>query len=375
MAFDYLFTMNYLICMKQSRNSIFSVYLFTLVTILILPLQLFADPEPEKIAGNLSRPWAVSFLPEGDFLVTLRTGSLLRIEPDGSKHPVSGLPSITSTGQGGLLDIALHPDFNSNQIIVLSYSFSSPRGFGTAIARAIFEDDRLSEVEDIFRMGDTSSSTRHFGSRIVFQDGNTILFTIGDRGSRHSAQELDDQRGKVHRIHIDGSIPADNPFSSSVYTWGHRNAQGLAIQPDTGLIWLHEHGPKGGDEVNILKTGANYGWPVITYGEEYRGGEIGEGNRKPGMEQPEIYWTPSIAPSGMTFYRGGRYPGWEGDLFVGALAGTHLRRLDIDGDTITGQEVLLKNRPGRIRDVRTGPDGFIYILTDAISGGLYRLIP
>jgi aldose sugar dehydrogenase len=367
--------MNYLIDMITTNGikAANILLIFTLLT--IFPFQLFAELNPEQVAGSLSRPWSLAFLPDGDFLVTLRTGSLLRIEPEGSKHEIAGLPPIASAGQGGLLDIILHPDFKNNRIVLFSYSFSSPGGFGTAVARARFEDDKLHNVQDIFRMSDTSSTTHHFGSRIVFEDEQTILFTIGDRGSRHSAQDLGDERGKVHRIHLDGSVPANNPFGTSVYTWGHRNAQGLAVQPETGVIWLHEHGPKGGDEVNILTAGANYGWPVITYGEEYRGGEIGEGVSKPGMVQPEIYWSPSIAPSGMTFYTGSRYPGWEGDLFVGALAGTHLRRIEIDGKMITDQEVLLDGKVGRIRDVRTGPDGYLYILTDAANGRLYRLLP
>lgn len=367
--------MNYLIYMKKSnliKTATFSLFLLLLS---FLPFQLSAEVKTEQVAGNLSRPWSLAFLPGEDFLVTLRTGSLLRIEPEGTKHPISGLPSIAASGQGGLLDFVIHPDFPENRMVIFSYSFSSPRGLGTALARASLEDDQLRDVKDIFRMRDTSSTTHHFGSRIVFEDEKTILFTIGDRGNRHAAQDVKDERGKVHRFHIDGSVPADNPFGTSVYTWGHRNAQGLAVQPETGLIWLHEHGPKGGDEVNILTPGGNYGWPVITYGEEYRGGEIGEGVSKPGMVQPEIYWSPSIAPSGMTFYSGKRYPGWEGDLFAGALAGTHLRRLAIEGKEITGQEVLLDGRVGRIRDVRTGPDGYLYILTDANRGGLYRLLP
>ena len=224
-------------------------------------------------------------------------------------------------------------------------------------------------------------TTRHFGSRMVFAGDGTLFITIGDRGEMERAQDLGDHAGKVIRIYDDGSIPADNPFVNTrgalpeIYSYGHRNAQGMAVHPVTGELWLHEHGPRGGDEVNIVKPGANYGWPVVTYGIDYSGAVISRETSRPGIEEPELYWVPSIAPSGMTFLTGTKFPGWEGDLFVGALVGQHLRRVDMEAGEVNGQEMLLERTVGRIRDVREGPDGDIWILTDAARGGLYRITP
>jgi glucose/arabinose dehydrogenase len=225
-----------------------------------------------------------------------------------------------------------------------------------------------------------SGAGQHFGSRLAFLPDGTLLFTIGDRGARDRAQDLGDHAGSTLRINDDGSIPADNPFVGragalpEIYTYGNRNAQGMAVQPGTGLVWQHEHGPRGGDEVNIIEAGKNYGWPLITYGEEYFGGKIGD-TAKRGLEQPLLYWTPSIAPSGMAYYTASAFPNWKGDLFVGALAGRHLRRLEVEGRRVVRQEVLLLDTLGRIRDVRQGPDGYLYLLTDERDGALYRLEP
>ena len=333
-----------------------------------------------ELVGGISRPWALAFLPNGDFLVTIRAGRLLRISGD-TIQEVSGLPEIATTGQGGLLDVVLDPDFASNSRIYFSHAVSGSGGTGTAITRARLSGTRLSNVEEIFRMDRLTFSGRHFGSRLAFMDDGTLLFTIGDRGERDRSQDLGDHAGSTLRINPDGSIPADNPYVDdpnaldAIYSYGHRNAQGMAIDPETGRIWQHEHGPQGGDELNLVQPAENYGWPEVTFGREYGTGfPIGE-DTAPEVPDPLTYWTPSIAPSGLALYRGDQFPEWDGDLFVGALAGRHLRRIELDGTRVVDEEVLLEGTLGRIRDVRTGPDGFLYLLTDEDNGGLYRLEP
>jgi glucose/arabinose dehydrogenase len=335
-----------------------------------------------EVASGLERPWGMAFLPDGRLLVTERVGRLQIVDiGDGSKQQVSGLPDIAAVGQGGLLDVILHPDYEAFGRIYLSYVYRDERGLGTAVAQASLRGARLENLETIFEMEPTGSTSRHFGSRFAFLPDGTLLFTIGDRGNRPRAQDLGDHAGSTLRINPDGSVPSDNPFVNragakpEIYTYGNRNAQGMTVHPETGTVWQHEHGPRGGDEINIIEPGVNYGWPVITYGEAYSGGPIGEGTSHPGMQQPVIHWTPSIAPSGMDFYDGSRFPRWQGDLFVGALAGQHLRRVEVDGQRVVGQEVLLRGELGRIRDVQTGPDGYLYLITDANNGRLYRLEP
>jgi glucose/arabinose dehydrogenase len=319
----------------------------------------------------------MAFLDDGGILITERPGRL-KVLRDGKLTEIEGLPSVVSGGQGGLLDVAIGPD---DGWVYLTYSSRLQGGTGTAVARARLAGTRLVDLEEIFRMDRGGRTTRHFGSRMVFDRDGTLLFTIGDRGEMNRAQDLGDHAGKTLRINTDGSIPVDNPFRDTrgalpeIYTYGNRNAQGMTIDPATGVIWQHEHGPRGGDEVNIVRSGLNYGWPVITYGIDYSGATLGIGSAGEGMEQPEVYWDPSIAPSGMTVYRGTAFPEWEGDLFVGALRGQHLRRLEVEDGRIVGQEVLLQNRVGRIRDVRTGPDGSLWILIDSTQGSLYRLVP
>ena len=320
------------------------------------------------------------FLPDGRLLISERPGRLNLLE-DGRVLPVSGLPQIDAGGQGGLLDVVLHPEYRENGWIYLAYSAGRGRSRGTRISRARLQGRQLVVVEELFAMENGSSAGVHFGSRMVFLPDRTLLFTIGDRGERDRAQSLREHAGKTLRINDDGGIPADNPFVGSrnalpeIYTYGNRNAQGMAIQPESGLVWQHEHGPRGGDEVNIVEAGRNYGWPVITYGREYSGAEVSPLTEAPGMEQPVIYWVPSIAPSGMSFYSGEAFAGWQGNVFVGALAGQHLRRLVVEGREVVHQEVLLQGQLGRIRDVRQGPDGFLYLLTDARNGALLRLEP
>ncbi len=334
-----------------------------------------------KVLDGFQYPWALAFLPDGGMLVTERTGRLLRIR-DGRAEPVPGVPSVSASGQGGLLDLALSPAFASDRTIFLTYSQPGPGGAGTALARGVLDGTGLRDVRTIWSMDRKTGAGQHFGSRIRFLPDGTILLTTGDRGQGSRAQDLGDAAGKVHRIAPDGSVPADNPFRGnrtarpSVYSYGHRNPQGLAIHPRTGEPWITEHGPQGGDEVNLVRPGRNYGWPVITYGRQYgTGAPIGEGTAKSGMEQPLLQWTPSIAPSGLEFYTGDAFPRWKGSLFSGNLAGRRLVRMTVSDDGVLSQETLLEDAVGRIRDVRQGPDGYLYLLTDGSPGALYRLEP
>ena len=333
---------------------------------------------------GLEHPWGLAFLPDGRRLVTERPGRLRLVAVDGTldPQPVTGLPTIAIHGQGGLLDVALHPGFAENGLIYLSYAARGEGGVGTEVARGRLVDHRLENVEVLFRQQPKSSGGRHFGSRLVFDRQGYLYITLGDRGEQERAQKMDDLAGKIVRLHDDGRIPADNPFADrpgarpEIYSLGNRNVQGAALHPVTGELWAQEHGPQGGDEVNVIRAGRNYGWPVITYGVEYVvGTKIGEGTHKPGMEQPLHVWVPSIAPSGMAFYQGDRFPRWRGDLFVGALKDQMLVRLRFDGEKRVKEERLLKGVLGRIRDVRAGPDGYLYLLTDSPDGVIARLEP
>ncbi len=336
-----------------------------------------------KIVSGLEHPWGHAFLPDGRIIVTERPGRLRIINAGRlEKEPVSGLPAIAAGGQGGLLDVTLHPDFIENGLIYFSYSGAGEGGVGTEVARGKLSGNRLENVEVIFRMAPKSKTSRHFGSRLVFDREGYLYITLGDRGEKARAQRPGDHAGSVIRLHDDGRVPADNPFveqkgwQPEKFTLGHRNMQGAAIHPETGSIWTHDHGPQGGDEINVIRPGMNYGWPVITYGVNYViGTKIGEGTHKPGMAQPLYYWVPSIAPSGMTFYTGDKFTRWRGNLFVGALKDQMLVRLSLDGERVVSEERLLKNQIGRIRDVSQGPDGFLYLLTDEKDGMLVRLEP
>ena len=336
-----------------------------------------------KVTDGLDHPWGLAFLPNGDMLITERSGALRRVSKGKlDPKPIAGVPRVRAAGQGGLLDVALHPDFARNRLVYLSYAGRGDGGTNTEVARGVLNGARLDNVQVIFRALPKVSGTGHFGSRLVFAPDGTLFISLGDRrGQMAKSQSVADHIGTVVRLHDDGRVPKDNPFvgrngaKPEIFSYGHRNVQGMALRPGTRAIWTHEHGPRGGDEVNILKPGANYGWPAITYGIDYSGDIISERKAAPGMEQPVVYWVPSIAPSGMAFYTGDKFPRWRGDLFVGALAGSHLRRLKLDGDRVTVQEKLLDDLGERIRDVRTGPDGYLYVLTDDSNGMVLRLEP
>jgi glucose/arabinose dehydrogenase len=336
-----------------------------------------------QVVKGLEQPWSLAFLPDGRMLVTEKAGRL-RIVANGKleAQPIAGLPSVTVHGQGGLHDVALHPEFSKNSLVYLAYAARGDDGVGTELARGRLANGRLEDVQVLFRQSPKGRTGNHFGGRIVFDRAGYVYLTLGDRGEMPRAQRPDDHAGSVIRLHDDGRVPDDNPFvgrpgwKPEKFDLGHRNQQGAALHPQTGVLWTHEHGPQGGDEVNIIRPGANYGWPVITYGVNYGiGTKIGEGTAKPGMEQPIHYWVPSIAPSGMAFYTGDRFPRWKGNLFVGALRDQMLVRLQLDGEKVVKEERLLKNVLGRIRDVRMGPDGLIHLLTDEANGVLARLEP
>jgi glucose/arabinose dehydrogenase len=335
------------------------------------------------VAKGLEHPWSLAILPDGRMLVTERPGRLRYVTPGGEiSDPVSGVPDVHATGQGGLLDVILDPAFGENATIYLSYAEPAADGTnGTAVARARLDGGSLADVRVIFRQQPKFKSNHHFGSRLVFAHDGSLFVTTGERNSqRDKAQDLGTHIGKVLRITPDGGVPADNPFAGQdgalpeIWSWGHRNIQGAALHPETGELWTHEHGPRGGDEVNIARAGRNYGWPVITYGREYSGPAIGEGTAKEGMEQPAHYWVPSIAPSGMVFHDGRGFPDWKGQLFVGALAATQIVRLQVqpDGKVIEEERIAIGKR---VRDVREGPDGALYLVTDEDAGEILRVAP
>jgi aldose sugar dehydrogenase len=344
----------------------------------------YHDYRVVTVVDGLEHPWSIAFLPGGDMLVTERPGRL-RIVRDGRllTDPVPGLPEIRVGGQGGLLDVVPHPDFASNRLLYLSYSKPNADGSEgtTAVIRGRFENDRLTNVEEIFEAQAWLSGRGHHGSRLAFDQDGYLFITVGDRQSpprgdleAHPAQDLRDHMGTTLRLHDDGRVPSDNPFVDrtdalpEIWSYGHRNAQGMAVHPETNQVWQNEHGPQGGDELNLIRPGVNYGWPVIGHGVQYRSGEaIHEATHRDGMEQPVHFWVPSIATSGLLIYTGDAFPAWRGNLFVGGLAGEQLARLTLDGERVMNEETLVQ-RMGRIRDVRQGPDGFIYLAIDHRGG-------
>jgi glucose/arabinose dehydrogenase len=340
----------------------------------------------ETFAKGLVHPWGMAFLPDGRLLVTERPGRVRIVGKDGRlSPPLQGVPKVYASGQGGLLDVQIGPDFATSSAVYLSYA--DPRDGsrnGTSVARGklVGEGDggRLEDVKVIFRQEPSYSSSAHFGSRIVFARDGSLFVTLGDRYSaRDEAQNPANHLGKLVRLMSDGSPYAGNPkktgWRPEIWSIGHRNVQSAALHPQTGKLWTIEHGARGGDEINVPEAGKNYGWPVITYGRDYSFLKIGEGTAKPGLEQPIYYWDPSIAPSGAAFYTGDRFPEWKGNLFVGALAGQALHRLVLDGEKIVGEEKLLADLGERIRDVRNGPDGALWLLTDSPEGRVLRLVP
>ncbi|WP_337881396.1 PQQ-dependent sugar dehydrogenase [Rheinheimera sp.] len=340
-----------------------------------------ATLELTELSQGFDHPWSLAFLPDGRMLVSERSGTLRIVTGTGEKSaPLAGVPAVKAAGQGGLLGLALDPDFAKNQLIYLS--FSEPveaDNSRTAVAKARLSGTSLTDVQVIFRQAEAINSQYHYGGRLVFSPQGELFITTGDRGSRREdAQKLDGHFGKVIRVNTDGSAPKDNPFvgradaRAEIWSYGHRNLQGAAVHPQTGAIWTHEHGPQGGDEINIAQAGKNYGWPLITYGEEYGGGVIGQ-KRKSGLEQPLHYWVPSIAPSGMSFYSQNAIAGWQNNLLVGSLKFGQLVRLELTADKISHEERI---RIGsRIRDVQVGPDGAVYLLTDEDNGKILKLSP
>lgn len=343
------------------------------------------------VAEGLDKPWAIAFLPDGRMLVTEKPGRLRIVAQDGQlSEPVSGLPEVDARDQGGLLDVVLDPDYAENNLIYWSYA--EPRGNGTnatAVARGKLVEDganaRVTDVQVIFQQNPAMDSTKHYGNRLVFDREGHLLIALGERSimaGRVQAQEMDSALGKVVRINRDGSIPADNPFVGQegvrpeIFASGVRNVQAAALHPTTGQLWEIEHGARGGDELNIIEAGKNYGWPTIAYGLEYSGQPIGEGlTAKAGLEQPVYYWDPVIGPSGMIFYQGDLFPAWKDSLFVGALRDKQLVRLTLDGDRVIGEDRLLTDLNARIREVEQGPDGAIYVATDSAEGKILKLVP
>ncbi|MBW3545970.1 MAG: PQQ-dependent sugar dehydrogenase [Bacteroidetes bacterium] len=342
------------------------------------------EVEVQNITGGLTHPWALAFLPDGSLLVTEIGGKLYKISKEGKKQEIKGVPKVLAKGQGGLLDVILHPDFANNQLIYLTYSaVKEEQGktlSTTAVMRAKLEGNSLSQQKKIFEAMPYGDTQYHYGSRMAFGEDGYLYFSVGDRGKHdENPQQLDRDAGKIHRIKDDGSIPADNPFvaqgqaQASVYSYGHRNPQGLTFHPQNGQLWSNEHGPRGGDEINIIQKAANYGWPVISYGINYDGTILTNKTEAEEMQWPLLQWTPSIAPSGMAFVTGNRYKGWEGSLLSGSLRYKYLNRTVLQGDKVVEEEQLIKN-VGRLRNVKMAPDGYIYIGVED-PARIYRLMP
>jgi glucose/arabinose dehydrogenase len=343
-----------------------------------------ADLVVETVARGLENPWGLAFLPDGRMLVTERPGRLRIVAASGQlSQPLPGLPKIYARGQGGILDVLIDPGFAENRVVYLSYAEDRGGGrAGTAVARGRLNTagTGLEGLQIIFRQEPSYTGSNHWGSRLVLDRTGALFVTLGDRFDlRDEAQNPANHIGKIVRIARQGGAAVDNPkkpgWAPEVWSIGHRNVQGAALHPQTGELWTAEHGARGGDEINIPRKGLNYGWPVISYGVHYSGAKIGVGTKKEGMEQPVFYWDPSIAPSGMAFYTGDKFPGWRGSVLVGALAGTLVARLELDGDKVVREERILKGLRERIRDIRQGPDGFVYLLTDSPEGRILRLRP
>lgn len=334
----------------------------------------------ETVVEGINIPWGIAFLPNGDLLVTEKSGKLYLVN-SGEKTEISHGLQVYNRGQGGLMDVVLHPDYDSNRWIYFSYASDEGEGDGghTAIARAKLNGNSLTELEQLYKATPNTTKGQHFGSRIAFDNEGYLYFSIGERGERDvNPQDITRDGGKVYRLYDDGRVPESNPFYNTpdalkaIYSYGHRNPQGMLTHYKTGEIWVHEHGPQGGDEINVVKKGANFGWPVISYGENYDGTSFTELTEKEGMEQPLYYWVPSIAPSGMAFVTSDIYPDWKGDLMVGSLKFGYLERLEIENNKVTSREKLMEGL-GRIREVRQGPDGYLYVGVEGT--GIVKLVP
>ncbi len=368
--------------------TVIGIFALLLLTAAPVAAQEFASADYKlrvvTVAKGLRSPWGMAFLPDGKMIVTERSGGIRIVSPNGQlSSRLKGVPKVYGHGQGGMLDVALDPEFPKNKLIYLTFAEPGERGGGTAVARARLDvaGNRLQKVTVIFQQMPKSNGGRHFGSRLVFDRQGLLFVTLGERGQRNGAQEPAINRGQVVRIKSDGTIPADNPhvarfgYRPEIWSHGHRNPQGAALHPVTGKLWISEHGAMGGDEINVSVAGKNYGWPVIAYGRHYSGDKIGVGTHKDGMEQPVHYWDPSIAPAGMAFYTGDKFQKWRGNLFVAALKFRLLVRLVLDGEKVLKEERLLEGLDERLRDVRQGPDGYLYLLTDSKTGRILRLEP
>ena len=334
------------------------------------------------VAEGLDHPWNLTFMPDGSMLVVLLPGEIRVLRDGALSEPVSGVPEVYFESQGGLFEVLLDPDYAENGYVYLSYAHGTPDKNGTRVARAHFDGRALTDLEVIFDATPAKDTPVHYGGAMTFLPDDTLLVTVGDGFDyREEAQRLDTDLGKIIRINRDGSIPEDNPFAGrkdarpEIWSYGHRNLQGLIYDEASGRVYEHEHGPQGGDEINIIEPGKNYGWPVITWGIDYSGARISPFTEYDGMEQPLLYWTPSIAPCGFAIYRGSVFPEWDGDLFVGALAAKEVRRVDLDDGKVVGQEELFADLDKRIRDVATGPDGYLYLVTDGEDGSVLRVEP
>lgn len=346
-----------------------------------IPLQNEAKKHTfETVSDGINTPWGMAFLPDGSLLVTEKSGILYHITK-GVKTEVKNVPNVYNRGQGGLMDIVLHPDYPKNGWIYITYASTEGEGEGgnTKLIRAKLENESLTQIETLYKCGPNTTKGVHFGSRIVFDKEGYLYFSAGERGEHFvNPQDITRDNGKIYRLNADGSIPENNPFTGNekakkaIYSYGHRNPQGLAINPVTGAVWEHEHGPQGGDEINIIKKGANYGWPVVTYGIDYDNTIISKETQKPGIEDPVYYWAPSIAPCGMAFVTSDKYPDWKGHLLVGSLKFQYLELVKLDGDKVIGRQKIATDI-GRLRNVAQGPDGYIYI---GVEGkGILKILP
>ncbi len=358
----------------------FTLTLFTIISCAQDKNPVNTDHSYELVVPGLNIPWGFVFLPDNSMLINEKEGKMIHFK-DGKKTNVEGVPEVYNRGQGGLLDIALHPKYKDNGWIYISYSSSDGDGDGgnTALMRAKLKDNKLIEKELLYKATPNTTKGQHFGSRIVFDTNGYLFFTIGERGEEFvNPQDITRDGGKVYRLNDDGTIPSDNPFvntsnaKEAIYTYGNRNIQGMVLHPTTGEVWTHEHGPRGGDEINIVKAGANYGWPVITYGINYSGTKITDETVRSGMEQPLHYWDPSIAPSGMAFISSDKYPGWKGDLLVGSLKFEYVDKCVIKDGKVVKEERLLDGL-GRVRTINEGPDGYIYVGIENL--GIVKLLP